>query len=245
MTELTVIYFVRHAEPDLSNHDDAYRGLTEKGLADRGLVTEFLADKNISAVLSSPYKRAVDTVKELADLRGLPVIAVDDFRERKVGNREPLKTGLKRENRQSASAARKADDARPYALLGGLTQQTACYVDFLSNKVFRGDQWIEDSNGFCKRQWSDFDYKLSDGESLREVQRRNVAALQRVLREYSGESIVIGTHGTALSTIINFYDSSFGYEQFSEIKGLMPWLVCMKFDGITPVEIIKRNLFEN
>ncbi len=208
MTELTVVYFVRHAEPDLSNHDDASRGLTEKGLADRGLVTGFLADKNISAVLSSPYKRAVDTVKELADLRGLPVIAVDDFRERKVGNREPPKT------------------------------------DFLSNKVFRGDQWIEDFNGFCKRQWSDFDYKLSDGESLREVQRRNIAALQRVLREYSGESIVIGTHGTALSTIINYYDSSFGFEQFSEIKGLMPWLVCMKFDGITPVEIIKRNLFE-
>ncbi len=192
MTELTVIYFVRHAEPDLSEHDDASRGLTEKGLADRGLVTGFLADKNISAVLSSPYKRAVDTVKELADLRGLPVIAVDDFRERKVGN-----------------------------------------------------IWIDDFNGFCKRQWSDFDYKLSDGESLREVQRRNVTALQRVLREYSGESIVIGTHGTALSTVINYYDSSFGYEQFSEIKGLMPWLVCMKFDGITPVEIIKRNLFEN
>ncbi len=57
--------------------------------------------------------------------------------------REPLKTGSKRENRQSASAARKADDARLYALLGGLTQQTMCCVVFPSNKVFRGDLYMK------------------------------------------------------------------------------------------------------
>ncbi len=36
----------------------------------------------------------------------------------------------------------KADDARLDALLGGLTQQTACSSDFLSNKVFRGALWL-------------------------------------------------------------------------------------------------------
>ena len=41
------------------------------------------------------------------------------------------------------SAARKADEARLYALLGGLTTQTACYADFLSNKVFRGALVVE------------------------------------------------------------------------------------------------------
>lgn len=188
---MTEIYFVRHAQPNCCNHDDMSRELTEKGLSDRRLVTEFLADKNISAVLSSPFKRAVDTVKELADIKKLPVITVDDFRERKIDN-----------------------------------------------------IWIEDFNGFCKSQWSDFDYKLSDGESLREVQRRNIAELEKVLREYSGKSIVIGTHGTALSTIVNYYDSGFGYEQFLEIKGLMPWLVCMRFDGTSLVDIETINLFE-
>ena len=34
--------------------------------------------------------------------------------------------------------ARKADEARLYALRGGLTQQTACSARFCSNKVFRG-----------------------------------------------------------------------------------------------------------
>ena len=43
------------------------RELTEKGLEDRKLVTEFLWNKNIDLVLSSPYKRSVDTIKDFAD----------------------------------------------------------------------------------------------------------------------------------------------------------------------------------
>ena len=65
--------------------------------------------------------------------------------------------------------------------------------------------WIEDFTAFSKRQWSDFDYKLSDGECLNEVQNRNIAALNTVLETYQGKNIVIGSHGTALSTIINYY----------------------------------------
>ena len=64
---MTTIYFVRHAEPNYNNHDDMSRELTHKGLKDRVLVTDFLADKQIDVVLSSPYKRAVDTVKEFAE----------------------------------------------------------------------------------------------------------------------------------------------------------------------------------
>ena len=188
---MTDIYFVRHAEPDYSNHNDMERPLTEKGLSDRRLVTEFLADKNINAVLSSPYKRAVDTVKQFADSRGLPVVTVEDFRERRVDS-----------------------------------------------------VWIEDIESFFVRQWGDFSYKLNDGEALGEVQQRNIAALQRALERYSGQNIVIGTHGTALSTIINYYDSGFGYEQFCEIKGLMPWIVRMEFNGTELSGIQKYNLFE-
>jgi len=79
-----------------------------------------------------------------------------------------------------------------------------------------GNVWIEDFNSFAKKQWEDFDYKLSDGESLREVQNRNIKALNEVLRMYEGKNIVIGTHGTALSTIINYYDSTYGYDDLNE-----------------------------
>ncbi len=188
---MTNVYFIRHAEPNYDNHDDMTRELSEKGLQDRALVTEFLQDKQIDAVLSSPFKRAVDTVREFAELQGFEIEIIEDFRERHIDN---------------------------------------C--------------WIEDFKGFCKKQWEDFSYKLSDGESLQEVQTRNIAALNGVLKRYEGKNLVVGSHGTALSTIINYYDNSFGYAQFEEIRGLMPWVVQFCFEGEECVAIRKYNMFE-
>lgn len=56
---MTNVSFVRHAQPNYENHDDLTRELTEKGLQDRKLVAELLRDKEIHAVLSSPFKRMV------------------------------------------------------------------------------------------------------------------------------------------------------------------------------------------
>ena len=189
---MTNVYFIRHAEPNYDNHDDMTRELSEKGLKDRSLVTAFLQDKQIDAVLSSPFKRAVDTVREFAERKGLEIEIVEDFRERRIDN---------------------------------------C--------------WIEDFKGFCKKQWEDFSYKLSDGECLLEVQERNIRALKYVLKKYAGKNVVVGSHGTALSTMINYYDKTFGHAQFEEIRGLMPWVVQFCFDGEDCVEIRKYNLFED
>lgn len=81
---MTRAYFVRHAEPNYSNHDDALRELSPKGMQDRALVTAFLQDKQIDAVYSSPYKRAVDTVRDFAERYGHEIHTMDAFRERKV-----------------------------------------------------------------------------------------------------------------------------------------------------------------
>jgi len=70
---MTTVYFVRHAQPNYENHDDILRELTAKGLEDRKLVTTFLADKNVDVVLSSPFKRAVDTVRDFADSKSLEI----------------------------------------------------------------------------------------------------------------------------------------------------------------------------
>lgn len=86
-SEMTTIYFVRHCQSDHSVHDDRTRPLTPKGQGDSKLVTEFLRDKRICAVLSSPYQRAMDTVRDFADAYGFSIETVEDFRERKVGNR--------------------------------------------------------------------------------------------------------------------------------------------------------------
>lgn len=192
MNNITSVYFVRHALSNCNDHNDMTRELTEQGLRDRKLVTDFLSDKNIDVVLSSPYKRAIDTVKEFADVNKLQIQHIDDFRERRVGS-----------------------------------------------------GWIDDFDGFCKKQWENFDFSLSGGESLTEVQSRNICALNNVLKIHKGKNIAIGSHGTALSTVINYFDNSFGYDEFNEIKNLMPWIVGFAFEGKKCLEIRKYNLFEN
>lgn len=187
---MTNIYFVRHAEPVYTNHNDLERPLTQKGIEDSKLVTNYLRDKNIDIVLSSPYIRAIDTIKEFADLYGHSIITVEAFRERKVDS-----------------------------------------------------DWIDDFTKFTKNQWNNFDYKLSDGESLREVQNRNIDALMQVLRSYRDKNIVVGSHGTALSTVIHYFDSTYGFDDFQKIKYLMPWIVKFTFTGEKLIQIQKIDVF--
>lgn len=178
------VYFVRHAQPDFSVHEDLIRPLTQEGIEASKKLTHFFLDKNVTKLYSSPYKRSIDTILDLSNQLGLDIILVEDFRERKI---------------------------------------STC--------------WIEDFNAFSQMQWADFEYKLEEGECLKEVQLRNISALHKILNENDGENIVIGTHGTALSTIINYYDKSFDYSKFEMIKDKMPWIVCLDFEGIELLEI--------
>lgn len=175
---MTEVYFIRHAEPDISEHDEMKRGLTENGMRDAAALCAYFNDIQIDSVFASPYRRAIDTVAGIAQTHGLTVNVIEDFRERRIA-----------------------------------------------------DDWIPDFAQFVQRQWRDFDYCLLGGESLRMVQRRNVNALMDVLQSHPGERMVIGTHGTALSTIINYYDSTFDGSAFMRIKNLMPWTVKFTFSG--------------
>ena len=156
------IYFVRHAKPDFSVHDDLTRPLTDKGIIDSKKLCEFLKEKSINKIYSSPYKRSIDTIKELAQNLNIKIEVVDDFRERKISN-----------------------------------------------------IWIEDFNEFSKSQWENFEYKLNDGESLNEVQSRNIKALHKILNE----------------------NKTFDYLSFTKIKDIMPFIVCMEFEKTNVLNI--------
>lgn len=72
---------MRHAKPNFDNRNDRTRELTEQGIKDRRLVTEFLKDK---AIPYPPFKRSIDTVKEFVDLYGFDIKLIEDFQERKA-----------------------------------------------------------------------------------------------------------------------------------------------------------------
>ena len=82
-----------------------------------------------------------------------------------------------------------------------------------------------------RRRWADFDWHEPGGESLRSVQERNIAALTDILTAERDRTVVIGTHGTALSTILNYYDPSWNCDSFLRIIDWMPFVVELDFDG--------------
>lgn len=180
---MTTIYFIRHAQSDPSHRDDRTRPLTEAGLRDSRLVTACLSSRGISHILSSPYKRAVDTVAHLSDTLGLPIETDEAFRERDAGG-------------------------------------------------WHGDNFLD----FVRTQWENFDHRTQDGESLAMVQARNVAALERAIGKYRGQTIAVATHGTALGTILNHYDPNWGYRSFMRILNTMPYVIRLEIsdDGTKP-----------
>jgi 2,3-bisphosphoglycerate-dependent phosphoglycerate mutase len=81
------VLLVRHAEPvpvgtpEVADDD---RGLTDAGRAAAVQLAEELDAWELTAIYSSPYARAVETVQVIAERRRMPVQVLDDLRERRL-----------------------------------------------------------------------------------------------------------------------------------------------------------------
>lgn len=104
-------------------------------------------------------------------------------------------------------------------------------MEIFTDERFRERQSGENAGDFLQRRWDDFSFCEKDGESLNSVQLRNVEALKELLNLYKNKNIVIGTHGTALSTILNYYDSSFDCDGFKRIWYCMPYIIRLDFEN--------------
>jgi 2,3-bisphosphoglycerate-dependent phosphoglycerate mutase len=172
----TNIYLVRHAEVDYIP-DEYSRPLSEKGNNDALKLTELFKEYDVSRVISSPYLRAINTIRGIAEDRGITIEIIYDFRERKIANYP-----------------------------------------------------IEDFISFTRQQWNNFNYCLETGENLNEVQARGIDALKSILERYNEEDIVIGTHGTILGVILNFFNKRYDYDFWKSMK--MPDIFKLQFkDG--------------
>jgi len=89
---LTVI-LIRHAEavaPKLGGPVESKRPLTNRGHRDAAALAECLAGIGASAVFSSPYLRAIQTVTPVAGRLGRPIQVIEDLRERMLSPRADL-----------------------------------------------------------------------------------------------------------------------------------------------------------
>lgn len=90
-------------------------------------------------------------------------------------------------------------------------------------------------HGMFQLRWADKEYHEPGGESIHMVQKRNIEALSEILKKEEGKTIVIGTHGTALSSILNYYDESFQCDDFLRIIDWMPYILELDFEKETLV----------
>jgi broad specificity phosphatase PhoE len=77
-------YLVRHAHAEWSS--DEHRPLSERGHRDACVVADILEPFSIRAIVSSPYRRAVQTVEPLAIRKNLEIEMKTEFRERALGS---------------------------------------------------------------------------------------------------------------------------------------------------------------
>ncbi len=82
------------------------------------------------------------------------------------------------------------------------------------------------------KRWENFSFHEEAGESIAMVQKRNMEALHDLLKTHPNETILLGTHGTALSSILNYYDPSYNRESFLRILNFMPYIIRLDFEGI-------------
>ncbi|PEP56145.1 MULTISPECIES: histidine phosphatase family protein [Bacillus] len=78
---MTHIYFVRHAH-SIYTPEERERPLSEKGRNDAQSVAELLKEEKIDVVISSRYKRAIQTVQGVANQFQLPIQFEEELRER-------------------------------------------------------------------------------------------------------------------------------------------------------------------
>ena len=127
----------------------------------------------------------------------------------------------------SSNFRRAVDTVRPYA--------DALDLPVIECDAFR--EWsviapAEEYYHACELAWENFDYRYGSCETLHEVQTRNIEKLMELLKQHDGDTIVIGSHGTALSTVIRYFHPAYDYEDVKRIMDIKPWIVQFEFEGL-------------
>ncbi|NGP45070.1 histidine phosphatase family protein [Bacillaceae bacterium SIJ1] len=78
------VYLVRHCQAE---SQDAEAPLTKEGVKQSDRLAVFFADKKINAIYSSPFKRAIQSVEQVALDKKLPIIQDFRLQERRLSGK--------------------------------------------------------------------------------------------------------------------------------------------------------------
>ncbi|PFA69539.1 histidine phosphatase family protein [Bacillus sp. AFS015802] len=76
--------------------------------------------------------------------------------------------------------------------------------------------------------WGDPAFSFEGGESNLTAQKRGVQGIKKIVEEYNGKNVVIGTHGNIMVLIMNHFDESYDVDFWRQLE--MPDIYCLTFD---------------
>jgi 2,3-bisphosphoglycerate-dependent phosphoglycerate mutase len=94
---------------------------------------------------------------------------------------------------------------------------------------------VDDFGATVARLWENPTASVEGGESHERAQQRGVDAVGRTLARWPGNAIAVGTHGTILALILNYYDSRYNYEFWKQLT--MPDVYRAAFRETEPYRI--------
>jgi len=156
----TFIYMVRHGDSPKGEGKERTRGLTEKGISDARIITEILKEEGIDNFISSPYRRAILTIEELAQSSGKEILVFEDLKE----------------------------------------------VNFLKDNEIMPNLELYP---LVKKMFSDPEFLSPGGESIKVCQDRSITILKKMLNEYKGQKVVLGTHGAVMTLMMGYFDRQY------------------------------------
>jgi len=110
----TYIYMVRHGESPKIENNERSRWLTYKGWSDSKKITEMLRNEGIETFVSSPYRRAVLTIEELARSYDKEILVFEELLEIEFSNEDRIMT-----DKEIYPIVKKMFNDPNYSLLGG------------------------------------------------------------------------------------------------------------------------------
>lgn len=133
--------------------------------------------------------------------------------------------------------------ARAILSLDGLAEQLDLEIktyEDLRERHFTGEDYIisyEEVISSIKKNFDDYNFALPGGESNSVCQNRSVEVLKKILEEYKGKKIAIGTHGNVMTLMMNYYDSKYGLEFLNQTK--KPDIYKLEFEGQELIEVTR------
>lgn len=170
----------------------------------RHAISPFSLDNERNRGLSEQGKRDSIRVAEILQSEGIDVVASSTF-------------------------ARAVDTVRPLADL--LNKEIVQYEELVerpiaSLKIEIGEDELLKA---IEQSFTDIDFCLEEGETTRQAQERAVPTIKQLLADYEGKKIAIGTHGNMMTIILNYFDTSYGYEFWAQTS--KPDIYKLEFDG--------------